>query len=78
MTPFDDPEKQAFLKTLWEKEKLLVTSNFSFSTVFSNHFDNFLPFNSNLNLSSANSFSLEESKICRLVNLTETEILLSA
>ena len=31
MTPFDAPGKQAFLKTLWEKEKLLVTSNFSFS-----------------------------------------------
>ena len=29
--------------------------------------DNFLPFLSNLKLSSANSFSLEESKICRLV-----------
>ena len=24
-------------KTLWEKEKLLVTSNFSFSTVFSKY-----------------------------------------
>ena len=31
MTPFDAPGKQAFLKTLWEKEKLLVMSNFSFS-----------------------------------------------
>ena len=31
MTPFDTPGKQAFLKTLWEKEKLLVTSNFSFT-----------------------------------------------
>ena len=31
MTPFDAPGKQAFLKTLWVKEKLLVTSNFSFS-----------------------------------------------
>ena len=29
--------------------------------------NNFLPFSSNLKLSSANSFSLEESKICRLV-----------
>ena len=28
MTPFDAPGKQAFL---WEKEKLFVTSNFSFS-----------------------------------------------
>ena len=30
ITPFDTPAKQALLKTLWEKEKLLVTSNFSF------------------------------------------------
>ena len=30
MTTFDAPGKQAFWKH-WEKEKLLVTSNFSFS-----------------------------------------------
>ena len=29
MTSFDAPGKQAFLKPLWEKEKSLVTSNFS-------------------------------------------------
>ena len=46
-------------KTLWEKEKLLIT-------VFSTHSENFLPFSSNLKLLSANSFSVEESKICRL------------
>ena len=66
MTPFDAPGKQAFWKHL-EKEKLLVTSNFSFSTVFSTRLDNFQPFSSNLKLLSANSLSLEESKICRLV-----------
>ena len=38
-----------------------------FPTVFSTHLDNFLPFSSYLKLSSANSFSLEESKICHLV-----------
>ena len=38
-----------------------------FPTVFSTHLDNFLPFSSDLKLSYANSFSLEESKICRLV-----------
>ena len=38
-----------------------------FSTVFSTYLDNFLPFLSNLKLSSANPFSLEESKICYLV-----------
>ena len=32
MTPFDAPGKQAFWKH-WEKEKLLVTSNFSFSHI---------------------------------------------
>ena len=30
------------------------------------HLDNFLQFSSNLKLSSANSFSFEESKICHL------------
>ena len=59
--------EKSLLKTLWEKEKLLVRSNFSFSQVFSTRLDNFLPFLSNLKLSSANSFSLEWSKICRLV-----------
>ena len=57
---------QVFLKTLREKEKLLVTSNFSFFPVFSTYLENFLPFSSKLELSSAKSFSLEESKICRL------------
>ena len=59
MTPFDATGKQAFWKH-WEKEKLLVTSNFSFSQCFSTHLDNFMPFSSNLKLSSANFFSLEE------------------
>ena len=53
------------LKTPWEKEKLLVTSNFCFSLSV------FYPFGEpsvillNLNCSSAHLFSLEESKICR-------------
>ena len=54
------------LKTLWEKEKLLVKSNFSFFPVFSTLYENVLSVSSNLKLSSANSFNLEESKICRL------------
>ena len=49
----------SLLKTLWEKEKLLVTA---ISTLL----DNFFSFSSNSKLSSANSFSLEESKICLL------------
>ena len=55
------------LKTLWEKEKLLVMTNFSFShSVFYPFGELFLPFSSNLKLSSAKSFSLEESKMCSL------------
>ena len=54
------------LKTLWEKEKLLMTSNSSFSQVFSTLLENFLPFSSNFDLSSANSFCLQKSKICHL------------
>ena len=42
-----------------------------FPTVFSTLFENFPSFLSNLKLSSANSFSLEESKICRLLNRFE-------
>ena len=37
-----------------------------FPTVFSNCLENFQQFSSNSKLSSANSFGLEESKICRL------------
>ena len=54
----------SLLKTLWEIEKLVITSNFSF---FHNVFyplENSLPFSSKLELSSANIFHLEESKIC--------------
>ena len=36
-----------------------------FPSVFSTRLENFLPFSSSLKVSSANSFSLEESKICR-------------
>ena len=54
------------LKTLWEKEKLLVTSNFSFSHSVFYPFWEFSVIFVNLKLLSAKSFSLEESKICRL------------
>ena len=37
-----------------------------FPTVFSTLLENFPPFSSNSKLLSANSFSMEESKICRL------------
>ena len=61
----------SLLKTLWEKEKLLVTSNFSFSNSVFYPFEDFcFPFLSNLKLSSANSFSLEEFErmiLCKAV-----------
>ena len=60
------PWETNLLKTLWEKEKLLVTVS-PFPTVFSTQLDNFLPFSLNFKLLSANSLSLEESKICHLV-----------
>ena len=49
----------SLLKTMWKKEKLLVT-------LFSTQLENFLPFLLNFKLLSANSLSLEESKSCRL------------
>ena len=51
------------LKTLWEKEKLLVTSNFSFSHSVFKLFEELSAIFLRFELSSANSFSLEESKI---------------
>ena len=59
--------RTVLLKTRCKKEKLLVTSSFSFfATVFSTRLKKFLPFSSDLKVSSANSFSLEGSKTCRL------------
>ena len=59
-------EVHYILKTPCEKEKLLVTSNFSFSHSVFYTVGELLPFPSNLKLSSDNSFSLEQSKICGL------------
>ena len=58
----------SLLKTLWEKEKLLVMSNFSFSCSVFYPFEELSTISLDLKLSSANSFSLEESKISRSVN----------
>ena len=52
--------------TVGEREIARKQAISPFPTVFSTLLDNFLPFSSNLKLSSANSFSLEESKICHL------------
>ena len=51
---------------MWEKEKLLVTSNFSFSHSVFYPSENFQPFSSNLKLLSANTLILEDPKICCL------------
>ena len=53
-------------KTLWEKEKLLVTSNFSFSHSVLYLLGVLTAISQNVKLSSANSLSLEESKTCCL------------
>ena len=45
-------------KSLWEKEELLVTSNFSFSTVLLSNWRTFCHFHQVKKLLSANSFSL--------------------
>ena len=67
MTPFDAPRKRAFWKHC-EKGEIARNEQFLlFPTVFSTRLDNLLLFSSNLKLLSANSFSLEESKICHLV-----------
>ena len=84
--------RTSLLKTLWEKEKLLATSNAGFyvsavqvfwkhcgkmrncsqrvippfPTLISTCLETFPPFSSNLKLSSAKSFNLEECTICCL------------
>ena len=56
----------SLLKRLWDKEKLLVMSNFSFSHSVFTHLENILQFRSKLKWSSANRSSFEKSKICCL------------
>ena len=67
MTPFDAPGKQAFRKHCGKRRNCLSEAISPFLTVFSTHLDNFLTFSSNVKLLSANSLSLDQSKICRLV-----------
>ena len=49
------------------KGEIARKKQFLLFPVFSTRLDNFLPFSSNFKLSSTNSFSLEESKICQLL-----------
>ena len=58
---FNNPEIN-LLKTLWEKEKILVTSIFSFPTIFSTLPKTDFNFSVKFNLSSANAFSFDQSK----------------
>ena len=64
--PLYMPSSIRLLKTLWEKEKLLITRNFSFSHSVFYPFGDFSATFIEFKLSSANSINLEESKICRL------------
>ena len=72
LTPF--PNKPWFLrvcsmdllKTLWEKEKLLVTSNISFSHIVFHTLGELSAIFIKFDNVSAAAFSLEESKICSL------------
>ena len=47
------------------KGEIACYEQFLFFPVYSTHLKSFLPFPANFKLSSTNSFSLEESKICR-------------
>ena len=58
-----------FRKHCWKRRNCSSWAISPFPTVFSTHLENVPPFPSNSKLSSANSFCLEESKICRLVKV---------
>ena len=60
--------QKSLYKTLQEKEKLLLASNFSFFQCFLSVWKNFFHFHQirNCRLQSLNSFTLEKSNICRL------------
>ena len=62
MTPFDALGNKPLENTV-EKGEIARNEQFLLFQVFSTRLDSFLPFSSNLKLSSANSFSLEEAKI---------------
>ena len=57
---------KSFKNTVAKRTNCLQRAISPFPTVFSTLLENFLPLSSNLKLSSANSFRLEESKISRL------------
>ena len=57
---------EVFWKLCGKKGNCLLRAVSPFPRLFSTRLESFLPFSSTLKLSSANSLSLEESKICRL------------
>ena len=61
--PFNDPVKEAFWKHCGKKEKMLVTSIFSFSHHAFYPFLNKFKILSHILLLSANAFNLDQSKI---------------
>ena len=63
---FYESAETSYLKTLWEKEKLLVMSNFSLSHSVFNPFGEFFAIFVIFEMLSANAFSSEESEICHL------------
>ena len=63
MTPFDTSRKRSLLKTLWEKEKLLVQAISPFPTVFSTLSKTEIIIFVTFNVWSANAFNLVWSKI---------------
>ena len=67
MTHFDAPGKQAFWEHCWKRRNCLLRAISPLPTVFSIHLKNFMLFSSNLRLSSADCFNLDQSEICRLV-----------
>ena len=56
----------SLLKTMWEKEKLHITSNFSFSHSNLYSVGELSPFSSAIKVSSSDSLNLKEYKTCRL------------
>ena len=63
------PLKKAFRKTLWEQEKMLVTSIFSFSQMFSTCRDKNLFFESQFSFMSANALNFASQRFCSLVSI---------
>ena len=59
---------QVFWKHCGKRRNCSSRAISPFPTVFSTHLENFLPFSSNLKLSSASALNLEECKVCRLGN----------